>query len=210
MSPLEEKIYYPLANLRTVVFRPASKLFTRLGISADMISHTGVLFMVIFVLVLPRHPVAAFWLLFARMMADIMDGPLARYQNTDSERGKFVDVLMDNLAFALFIFGTVRAGLLGGVSGSVYLFVAELVVVLRIIRYNFKYKSEWYFCARAGSLPYNCMYASYLLFAVYAFGGSNYLNGSAQIFSIILALRALTDYWSIQRTVKKQPLHKNT
>lgn len=199
MNPLEEKIYYPLAKLRTVVFRPANRFFTALHVNADMLSYFGVLLMVMFVAVAPTHAVAGFWLIVGRMFADIMDGPLARYQKTDSDRGKFVDVLMDNLGFALFVFGVIRAGWLDGFIGSIFLFLTALVVVLMIIRYNLKHKSRWYFYASAGSLPYNFVYATYILYAFYAFGGNNYLNGAAVIFSIILGLKALVDYWSVQK-----------
>lgn len=202
MSPLEQKIYYPLANMRTSVFKPFNRLFTTLGINADMISYLGVVFMIAFIFVLPHHKIAAFWLLFARMMADIMDGPLARYQKKDSDRGKFVDVLMDNLAFAMFIIGVVGAGLMHGTTGSAYLFVTVLLVILMIIRYNLRHKSGWFFYASAGSLPYNFVYLSYLLFAIYAFGGNNYLNGAAQIATAVMAAKALIDYWAIQKAKK--------
>jgi phosphatidylglycerophosphate synthase len=203
MLPSEEKIYYYLANVRTVAFRPLNKLLSSVGVTADMISYLGVLLMIGFVFALPNHAVAAFWLLFGRMMADIMDGPLARHQKTDSDRGKFVDVLMDNLAFWLFIVATVRAGLLSGLYGILFLFLCELSVVLLIIRYNIKHKSEWYFYASAGSFPYNFVYAAYAIFGLYAFGGHNYLNGAAQIFSICLAVKSLADYWAIQKSYPK-------
>lgn len=202
MHPFEERIYYPLAKLRTKAFKPFNRLFTAIGLSADMISYLGPLLMVAFIFVLPDHPVTAFWLLFARMMADVMDGPLARYQKTDSDRGKFVDVLMDNLSFGLFVIAVIRAGLLHGTTGSTYLFVTELLVVLMIIRYNFKHKSEWHFYASAGSLPYIFVYASYLLFAITAFGGKNYLNGADQVFTLIMIGKLLVDYREIQKTKK--------
>lgn len=202
MDPREEKIYVTLASARTKLFKPINKLLTDLGVSADMLSYLGVLVMMGFIFALPNNLMLAFWLLFARMIIDIMDGPLARFQNTDSDRGKFVDVLMDNLAFALFIFGVVRSGLIHGLSGSVYLFTTELVVVLMIIRYNLKHKSDWFFYASAGSYPYNFIYAIYLVFAIYAFGGNNYLTGAAQIFSLLLILKAARDYWAIQQAKK--------
>jgi phosphatidylglycerophosphate synthase len=203
MNPGEEKIYYSMQKRRDDAFKPLSKLFTRFGLSADMISYLGVIFMVLFVFALPSHHVLAFLLLFLRMMADILDGPLARYQKTDSDRGKFVDVLMDNLAFALFIFGTVRFGLIHGLTGSLYLFITELLIVLMIIRYNFKDTGRWFFYASAGALPYSLIYGSYVLFSWWAFGGHNRLNGSAQLFTVVMLIQAAREYWVIQGTRKK-------
>lgn len=203
MDSREEKIYNLRIKITEAFFRPIIRLFTAIGITADMLSYLGVLVMVGFIIVLPEAPMTAFWLLIVRMFIDVMDGPLARHQKTDSDRGKFVDVLMDNLSFALFIVGVVGSGLMQGATGVIYLFLTELVIVLMIIRYNLKHKqSDWFFFASAGSFPYNFIYLSYLLFAFYAFGGNNYLTGAAQIFSILMAKKALQDYWAIQKTKK--------
>lgn len=203
MDPREEKIYNLRIKITEALFRPIIKALTFLGLNADILSYLGPVLMVIFIFVLPQHVMLGFWLVIGRMLADLIDGPLARHQKTDSDRGKFVDVMMDNLAFALFIFGVVRAGLLTGLNGSIYLFATELVVILMIIRYNFKHKnSSWFFFASAGSFPYNLIYLSYLLYAVYAFNGNDYLNGAAQIFIVLLGLKAAKDYWIIQQTKK--------
>lgn len=202
MNPSERRIYDLRIKLLETPLRPIIKLLTFMGIGADAISYTGVAVMFAFVLVVPHNPVAGFWLLFARMLLDVIDGPLARYQKTDSDRGKFVDVLMDNTGFALFILGVTRVGLMHGSSAVAYLFLTELVVVLMIIRYNFKHRSDWFFQASAGSFPYNFEALSYLIFAYYAFTETNYLNGAAQIFTVILAVKAITDYWAIQKTKK--------
>lgn len=200
MRPNEEKIYTAGTELRNSAFKPLNRFLTALGIGADTVSYFGLFLMIVFVLVLPEHPMTAFWLLFGRMLADIVDGPLARFQHTDSDRGKFVDVLMDNLAFALFIFGVLKAGLLNPLPALAFLFLTELVVVLMIIRYNLKHKSkDWHFYASAGSFPYILVYAAYFLFSVYAFGGHNWLDGSAKTFSFLLILRAIADYQFIEK-----------
>lgn len=203
MQPSEEKIYNQLAQLRTVVFKPFNKILTALGVTADLLSYLAVLLMVVFAIVSQHNLKLGFWLIVARMLADVLDGPLARYQKTASDRGKFVDVLMDNLGFALFIIGVVMAGVLAGLPAITYLFATELVVVLMIIRFNLKHRSNWLFYASAGSFPYNFVYASYLLYGLYAFGGSNYLNGAAEIFSSLLVVKAGLDYWAIQKMKPK-------
>jgi phosphatidylglycerophosphate synthase len=199
MNPAEKQIYNLRVKILETPFRPLIKLLDLFGVNADIVSYSGLLIMVGFILALPHHLILAFWLLFARMLIDILDGPLARYQKTDSDRGKFVDVLMDNLAFAAFIFGVIRAGLMDGLAGGIYLFATELVIVLMIIIFNLTYKSDWFFFASAGSYPYNFIYTIYLLFTCYVFGSHNYLTGAAQIFSVLLGLKAIKDYWLIQK-----------
>ncbi|MBI2588930.1 CDP-alcohol phosphatidyltransferase family protein [Candidatus Saccharibacteria bacterium] len=204
MQPSEEKIYNQLAQLRTMAFRPLNKILTSLGMTADSLSYLAVFLMVLFVFVSQHNLRLGFWLIVARMLADVLDGPLARYQKTASDRGKFVDVLMDNLGFALFIIGVVKAGIINSLPAITYLFATELVVVLMIIRFNLKRRSNWLFYASAGSFPYNFVYGSYLLYGLYAFGGGNYLNGAAQIFSILLIAKAALDYWIIQKIPDKK------
>lgn len=204
MQPNEEKIYAATGNFRTHLFRPLTKLLSSIGIAADTISYLGAALMIGFIFSLPDHKVLAFWLLFGRMIADIIDGPLARFQKTDSDRGKFVDVTMDNLSFALFIFGVLKAGFVHPLPAAVFLFATELVVVLMIIRYNIKHKSrDWYFYASAGGFPYALVYGAYLLFSIYAFSGHNWLNGAAEIFSVLLIYKAAKDYSVIQATKKR-------
>ena len=203
MSPIEEKIYKTFARFRTQIFSPLSRILTVLRVTADMLSYLGAIVMAAFILVLTHHPRWALALLAGRMLIDITDGPLARYQKTDSDRGKFVDVLMDNVSFWLFLVGIVRIGYLHAASALVYLFLTELCVLLVIFKYNLNHKSSWFFYASAGSYPYNFVYAMYALFAYLVLGGNNYLNGAALIFSVLLGFKILIDYRTVQKASPK-------
>lgn len=198
MNKSEEKIYYKFSGLRTDFFRPISKTLTFFHITPDILSYKGLLLMVAFIFVAGHSLVWGFWLIVSRMLLDILDGPLARYQKSGSDRGKFIDVLMDQLGFAMFIFGVIKLGLVSGLIGAIYLYFIVLVTILMIMKNSFKHKSDWLFFASAGAFPYTLMYFSYILYGWYAFGGNNYLNGSPKIFIVLLVTKAMTDYWAIR------------
>lgn len=198
MNKSEEKIYYKFASLRTKFFNPISKVLTFFHITPDILSYKGMLLMVAFIFVAGHSLVFGFWLIVSRMLLDILDGPLARYQKTGSDRGKFVDVLMDQLGFAMFVFGIIKLGLITGLVGAIYLYLIALVTILMIIKNSFSRQSNWLFFASAGAFPYLFIYASYALFGFYAYGGNNYLCGSSKIFTGLLVAKALMDYWSIR------------
>lgn len=198
MNKSEEKIYYRFSKLRTNMFQPLAKLLTKLHIGPDLLSYKGMLLMVLFIFVASHSLVLGFWLIVCRMLIDTIDGPLARYQNTGSDRGKFIDVLMDQLGFAMFIFGIIKLGLISGLVGAVYLYFVALVTILMIIRNSFNRHSDWLFFASAGAFPYLMIYVSYALFGFYAFGGNNYLAISSKIFIILLVIKAVLDYSAIR------------
>lgn len=198
MSPIEKRIYDLLANTRNAFLRPINIALTKIGVRADTISYLGVALMIGFILNVSTSPKTAFWFLVARVLADLMDGPLARYQKSASDRGKFVDVVMDNLGFVLFIIGVIKAGLIEGYLGAGFLFATELVVVLMIISFNLTHKSRWLFFASAGSFPYNFMYLGYIGFIYYAFGGTNHLQTIAQVSSVLLSLKAVEQFYKLQ------------
>lgn len=194
MNKSEEKIYFRFANLRTNFFQPISKFLTYLHITPDILSYKGMLLMVAFIFVASHSLIWGFWLIVIRMLLDCLDGPLARYQKTGSDQGKFVDVLMDQLGFAMFIFGIIKLGLVSGLVGAMYLYFVALVTILMIIKNSFKRQSDWLFFASAGAFPYVLIYLSYALFGLYAYGGSNYLDGSSKIFTALLVAKAIMDY----------------
>lgn len=198
MNKSEEKIYYKFASLRTKFFNPISKVLTFFHITPDILSYKGVLLMVAFIFVAGHSLIWGFWLIVIRMIIDCLDGSLARYQKIDSDRGKFVDVLMDQLGFAMFIFGIIKLGLITGLVGALYLYFIVLVTVLMVIKNNFYRKSNWLFFASAGGFPYTLVYISYILYGFYAYGGSNYLNGSSKIFTGVLVIKAVMDYWAVR------------
>ena len=196
----EEATYKSIALKRSRFFRPIAVVLAKLGFTHNVLSYMGVVSMIAFVVVVGEHRVLAFWLMVLMLLFDQLDGALARYQKTDSDRGKFVDVVVDSTTFSLFIAGLMGAGLISGLAGGIYIYFGLLSRVLMIIRNNIGRNNDWLFYAGAGILPSTFIYATYALFGLSVLFDLNYLQSSTVIFSWLLVLKSVTDYKTIRNS----------
>lgn len=201
---IEEKLYNSIRDKRDTFVKPLLKCLVFLGFTPDMLSYTGVLLMCLFVYVIKTQTIRALWLLLLTLLIDMLDGALARHTHTASDRGKFTDVLMDSINFTLFIIGLVYAGILSGLVATVYVYFMLLVKVLMIIRKNIARHTDWLIHPMAGAFPNVFVYSSYILFLLYVLFDSNYLTTASQIFSMLLILKAISEYYTIRHTLFKK------
>lgn len=204
---LEEKIYKKFQTWRGIVLRPAISLFALLKISPETVSYIGVFLMVGFIFFVNSDQKVAFWFLTAAIIFDSLDGSLARFLKVESDKGKFTDVLMDNLNFTLFIIGLIIASLLSGLTGAVYIYFMLLVKVLMIVKKNIKKESDWLIRPMVGAFPNIFVYSSYVIFGIYVFFGADYFNFSSAIFSGFLILKAVFDYFVIRSTLFQKTMN---
>jgi phosphatidylglycerophosphate synthase len=142
------------------------------------------------------------WLLLlviGSVLLDLIDGPLARIMGIASDKGKFIDMLCDNLSFSIFVLGLMYAGLLSGVIGAALIYFMVLSKLLRSIHNSRHYKSNWKFKAVAGFTPNFVVALSYILFGILLVGGIEYLGYAYGLFSAILILDAGFFYVRIVR-----------
>ncbi|MHB1063268.1 MAG: phosphatidylinositol phosphate synthase [Georgenia sp.] len=94
-------------GLATVVFAPAARLLVRLGLSPDVVTVTGTfLVMAVALTLLPLGYLAGGALLLgALVIADSLDGQMARLLDRASRWGAFLDSTMDRLADAAIFAG---------------------------------------------------------------------------------------------------------
>ena len=132
----DEQIYKYIAPRRSILFRPVVIVLSKLRIHPDLISYLGLSFMVGFAYCLPEKRMLAFWLLISMLVCDQLDGALARYNKTASDRGKFVDVLVDTTSFALFTIGLNRAGIMSSILSLTIIYLVSLGKILSTIKKN--------------------------------------------------------------------------
>jgi|GEM_PF-2212220 phosphatidylglycerophosphate synthase len=196
----EEKIYYRFRRIRDPFFRPFAKIFALLGFKPEGLGYLGVGLMLLFIYFVRINPIISLCLLAGAMLLDLIDGNLARYLGTGSDRGKFIDVLIDNLNFTLFIVGLVWGNLLAGVVATVLVYFMLLAKILMIIRKNISRDSDWLIRPMAGALPNTIVYLSYLFFVFYCFWGVNYFDIIASGFSLVLIAKVVSEYWTVKNT----------
>ncbi len=198
MKSWDEKIYEAVALKRSAFFKPIAKILGAVGLKPDAISFLGLGVSALFIYEIGHNITFAFWLMVIMLLADQLDGALARYQKTDGDRGKFVDVIVDTTTFALIVVGLTHAGYIGAATAGLYIYFATLSRALMIIRKNAGRSSSWLFYAGAGPLPSTFIYATYLLFGLAVFTQTDWLQGSSIIFAAILALKSAADFVAIR------------
>ncbi len=143
----ERTFYARSSQLRERLFAPLLKFLAHYRITAN---HITFIRMALFV-ALVVYPLfvrgalvfatvmyfAVFWLL------DTLDGQLARYTNTSSDKGKFNDVFVDQLGYAIYIMGLAFAGVSDLFILFYHVIISGAVYVLAIVQKNETQPSDW-------------------------------------------------------------------
>ena len=122
-------------GLRATLFNPLLKALSKLGFTATHISIlsliTGLAFCPCFIWI---NPAFAFVLLFIHSLLDGLDGPLARYRGTASNRGSFTDTMVDQIVVTITAITMIYTQHAGIWEGSLYIFFYAVVVVFAFVR----------------------------------------------------------------------------
>ena len=187
--------YYDLSvRVRWVLFLPLVKLLSRLRVTASMVSYAGLLFMAPVLFFAKEQPWLAVGCVVASIFADLLDGVVARYQETCSDKGKLVDMVCDNVSFTMFMIALVYTGLIGALAGLVLTYTMLLSKVLRSITHSFFLDTDWHFKAVAGFLPNLSTGIIFLMYLIFAASEHNYLTVTGYILAVALMLDSLLSY----------------
>jgi len=161
-------------NFRAKYFQPILQLLAILRIMPNQIT----VFRLIFIIPIAFYfyeenlsGVLVFYLLF--WLLDLFDGALARYLNKQSDKGRFLDTLVDN-----FMYGVLMVGMIHLQVAWLWLLAANIVLEYTVQILGMLYKqwgvpSDFIIKAQA-DLPYFKSVSHLSLFLYYL--GLNYLN----------------------------------
>jgi phosphatidylglycerophosphate synthase len=122
-------------KIRGTALLPLLRLFNRLAIRPNHISFLSLLFgWGAACLIFSSRYYSALFVLFMHVLADGLDGPLARYQNISSNAGSFVDTLVDQIVIASLTIVLMDKGIVGIFPGGIYIFVYTAVVTFSMVR----------------------------------------------------------------------------
>lgn len=197
MNERSKEWYLKSANTRDWLFRPVVSVFSKMGLTANIVTYSSVISMVLFVVSIKRSMLASVVFLIYGIWGDLFDGVLARYQGKQSDKGKFIDMVADNLNFALFVIGLSYGGLIQPLVGTLIVYFMVLSKVFRSIWNGFELKSNWYFKTVAGALPNVVVSLAYILFFGGLIFGWGYLTNIFYVFSGILIVDGAVFYKKI-------------
>jgi len=178
-SNVEDSYYQRFRQKRDLFFVPVCKILTALRFKAEYLSFLSLLLIIPFVLFFQTFPFLSFFSLLFSVVLDGLDGCLARYQHTESEKGALLDIAIDHTVFFCFILTLIFTKTIDGFWGSVYSLNYLLMVFFTIVLRAFKIhvfpliRSKYYF---------------YFLWAFFLFTGWNYFGIFLVFFSIYMVL----------------------
>ncbi len=122
-------------RIRGAALLPVLRLLTRAGIRPNHISFISLLFGwgAVWFLYSSQNYIAL-TVLFLHVLADGLDGPLARYQKVSSNAGSFVDTLVDQIIITSLTIVLMDRGIVGIFPGGIYIFVYTAVITFSMVR----------------------------------------------------------------------------
>ncbi|MCD4704956.1 CDP-alcohol phosphatidyltransferase family protein [bacterium] len=146
MNNLDQKIDFwnrKIQKIRQKYFRPIIKFLANNGLNANQVSSFKIVLAIIYLLIISYNIKIALLFLLLSVIIDIFDGPIARYQQKNSDRGKFIDMFSDHIAYVFFIFGLIIVKIGNPIYLSYNLIIIPIIYLLLILNKNEKEKSDW-------------------------------------------------------------------
>lgn len=193
-----QELYQKTVRLRMKLFWPFVVLLVRFGVSANVVSYASPLAMLPVIFLARDHPWLAMVCIFASIFLDMNDGLVARYKGTASDKGKFVDMVCDNVAFTVFILGLAHQDLIAPAPAILFSYTMILSKVLRSVTHAYYLDTDWFFRAVAGFLPNFAVGCAYALFFLFAATGKNWFSEAGYVFGFLLAADSVLFFRRIQ------------
>lgn len=194
-----QEVYDRSVRIRWWLFRPFVVLLTRLGVTANLVSYASPIAMLPFIFVARDLPWAGVACVAASVVLDMNDGLVARHLGTASDKGKFVDMVCDNLSFTIFMVGLVNADLIAPVPGVLLTYAMLLSKVLRSVTHAYYLDSDWFFRAVAGFLPNFAAACTYVVYLLYAATRESHLSVTGYVLGAVLVVDSILFFARIQR-----------
>ncbi len=197
----EERLYVQARAWRGAMVRPAVVFFSAIGVSADLMSYIGLGLVMLSTIFMSGQLTLSLAILAVALFADNLDGEIARYRGTASDKGKFTDVVVDNVTFTVFMLGMAYAGFVSGLLAGMVIYAMLLCRTFMVIKKNVTKETDWLIKVYAGFFPNFFVYVLYASFMFLALGYGNTVPLIAAISAVALTGKALLDFRTIQKTV---------
>jgi len=124
----EEQYYKSLQRFRDRLFLPVCQFLNAFGVKSDYLSYLGFFMVVPFIYFFGSNPWLSALFLFLNVVFDALDGPLARFSRTASDRGAIIDVVCDHGSFVIFFLTILFFGLMTPFWALLYLIQYALML----------------------------------------------------------------------------------
>lgn len=192
MKKLEQKLdiwnkYFK--KKRDLIFYPLLKILNKLKISANFLSISKIFFAGLYLYFIKDNLyLAIIFLLIGGIFLDFFDGPLARYTNKASDRGKFIDMLSDQIVYALAIWGLIIINIGSPVILSYNIIIVGIFYLLISINKNESAESDWIIHPIARSTYYKLIFEILVVMRLLSKINMTVFNKLAFITNIIITI----------------------
>ena len=176
-------------KIRDRLFKPILRILTKIGITANKISNFKLIVFIPFLFFVKSNIKLAFLFVLFSFLSDILDGPLARYQKTQSDKGKFLDIFGDFSVYLLIILNLFFLEVMNNNLLVYHLFIFPLVMILSTLKKQENEKTDW-IIKPAPELGHFNMLVMFSLF-LYIYFNVNYLNLILLLINLIYTVLTL-------------------
>ena len=187
-------------KFREKILKPILILLYKDGITANDITNLRLILAIVFFLIFNRYRAISLLIITLAFLLDIFDGPVARYRNFSSDRGKFLDMAVDGITYFLVVL-TFAYYNINPILIAIHVFSINYAYLFAIIKKNELKKSDWVIHPTANStylklLPVIAFYAFHLF-------GVDYLELSLYAATFLCIFAFVYYYLSLQKRWKK-------
>jgi len=180
----EKDFFNNWAEARTRFFRPVCSYLHRYGITADHLTLAGLypMLFLFFPMFYLRLRIMGYFILGFHLLMDAIDGPMARFQGVQGNKGALLDMVDDLTGMGVVVITAVHFGYLFPFIGMVYVFSYLYMIVLSVGQnlagnpFRFVVKTKYPF---------------YILFVLKASYGVDWLDPFAAIASIYMVIHSI-------------------
>lgn len=195
----ERKFFKVTYKLRTVVYDPFLKFLANLGVTANHITYLRgvILVWMLYEMFVKGDLLSGSIIYFAFLFIDTIDGSLARYRKEDNDKGKFNDVIIDQLGYALFVLGLAFIGVANTFILFYHVIIAGFGYLVAVAYKNQNEKSDWV-VRPEGNLSYFKLIALLALLILLIFK-VNLIDFTAIVLNIWMTITAIYHLIKLQK-----------
>ena len=182
------------AALRTRVVGPIVEPLAKMGVRADHFTLLGVALLIPFGYFFISNPVLAFWILFAYVVCDGIDGPYARVTKTANLGGAFADLVADQLGMVVVTLLAIHHGLVHPTLAAGYAIIYVVMIAFVVAQNSFKIGTPTVLRSK---------YVLYLTYGAWAFTGWNGLNWMMAFFVVTMVISSVSSFVRLKRHLSK-------
>src|SRR3989344_7517382 len=103
VETFSKRFYLKSQRIRDKLFRSILILLTKINVSPSLLSNLKIIVFLPYIILASTNLKLAFLFFFLAVLVDLFDGPLARFQKKNSDKGKFLDVFGDFTIYLIII-----------------------------------------------------------------------------------------------------------